>query len=153
MLKKFLTSFSLFVFLISLTGCATGRKQTDLEIQGLKNQISALEAQVQAKDEEINSLKETFSKEEQQKEVQELTTKVATRKKVLGEVKSRPKIKHIQIALTNAGFDPGPVDGKMGRRTTEAIKAFQRAHGLIADGKVGKRTWSLLRQYLYQQLK
>jgi peptidoglycan hydrolase-like protein with peptidoglycan-binding domain len=41
----------------------------------------------------------------------------------------------------------------MGRQTREAIKAFQRAHNLAADGKVGKQTWALLKDYLYQKIK
>ena len=54
----------------------------------------------------------------------------------------------VQQALTNAGFDPGPVDGKPGRKTQKAIKDFQRDAGLKADGKVGFRTLSELATYL-----
>jgi peptidoglycan hydrolase-like protein with peptidoglycan-binding domain len=69
------------------------------------------------------------------------------------EIKSRPNIKQIQIALKNAGLEPGPIDGRMGRQTREAIRAFQRAHNLPADGKVGKLTWNLLSEYLYKKIK
>lgn len=54
----------------------------------------------------------------------------------------------IQTALKNAGFDPGAVDGKMGRRTRQAIKEFQKTKGLTVDGKVGMKTWSLLSKHL-----
>ena len=48
-----------FVFLLGLSGCATGkRKQMEMENQGLRNQVSVLQSQVQSKDEELNSLKE-----------------------------------------------------------------------------------------------
>jgi hypothetical protein len=153
MLKKLLIFSFLFIFLVSLSGCATGRKQSDLEIQGLKNQISALEAQVQEKDTEISSLKESASGQQPVQEVQVSAPKVVTKKIAVPELKSRPKPKHIQIALKNAGFDPGPIDGKMGKRTIEALKAFQRNHNLPADGKAGKKTWSLLKVFLYQKLK
>jgi uncharacterized protein (TIGR02594 family) len=50
----------------------------------------------------------------------------------------------IQEALSKAGFDPGPVDGIRGRRTIRAIKAFQAANGLVADGLVGAKTRAVL---------
>jgi len=41
----------------------------------------------------------------------------------------------IQQLLSDLGYDPGPVDGKPGRRTRAAIRAFQESEGLTADGK------------------
>ena len=55
--------------------------------------------------------------------------------------------KEIQEALKNAGFYQGAVDGKMGSITREAIREFQRVHGLTDDGVVGKQTWAKLRPY------
>lgn len=40
----------------------------------------------------------------------------------------------IQYRLAALGFDPGPLDGTMGSQTSQAITAYQRAHGLKADG-------------------
>ena len=57
-------------------------------------------------------------------------------------------IKFIQEILQATGFDPGGIDGKLGRQTTQAIKDFQTAHGLKADGKVGYRTLNALAQYV-----
>ena len=42
--------------------------------------------------------------------------------------------KQIQAALANAGFDPGPVDGKLGPKTRRAIQAWQRANGYAETG-------------------
>lgn len=138
------------IFIVSLNGCATAPKPKDLEIQGLRNQIQVLEAQLQSKDEEINSLRETLAKATEEKEAKVIQ---ASKKKVIGEVKSRPTTRHIQIALKNAGFEPGPIDGRMGRQTRDTIKAFQKANNLVVDGKVGKQTWALLKGYLYKKIK
>jgi len=150
-----------FSFLITLNGCATTRKKGDLEAQGLKNEITALEAQIQTKDEEIASLKDELDRVIAEREAlasekfspQIAPVKQTKTKKSIGEVKSRPNPKQIQIALLNAGYNPGSLDGKMGEQTNDAIRAFQRANGLPADGKVGKKTWKLLRPYLYKKIK
>ena len=60
---------------------------------------------------------------------------------------TKPTTREIQQALKNAGFYQGAVDGKMGAQTREAIKEFQRVHGLVDDGAVGKQTWGKLRSY------
>jgi uncharacterized protein (TIGR02594 family) len=53
-------------------------------------------------------------------------------------------VTEIQQALQKAGFDPGSVDGAWGRRTIAAVKAFQQARGLTADGIVGPQTANAL---------
>lgn len=50
------------------------------------------------------------------------------------DVLGAPEIKAIQQALSNRGIDPGPIDGKMGARTREAVRAVQIQLGLPADG-------------------
>lgn len=57
----------------------------------------------------------------------------------------------IQTALANAGYYSGPIDGKVGPMTQQAIQEFQRASGLNADGKVGPKTWAALKPYLSSQ--
>jgi murein L,D-transpeptidase YcbB/YkuD len=135
---KILSLIILFIFFISLTGCASLRKK-DLTSQELRNQTQALEAELQKKNEEIALLKEKL------KEKEEIS------KSSFPEAKRRPSVKQIQLALRNAGYNPGPIDGKMGKQTRQAIKAFQKANGLTPDGKVGRKTWELLRQYLYKK--
>lgn len=54
----------------------------------------------------------------------------------------------VQAGLKNAGYYTGAVDGKIGSKTREAIKAFQTANGLKADGVVGPGTWEKLKKYL-----
>lgn len=55
---------------------------------------------------------------------------------------------NIQMALRNAGYDPGPIDGKIGSKTKAAIIDFQKANNLTADGKVGPKTWAKLSGFL-----
>ncbi|MDB5968257.1 MAG: putative peptidoglycan binding protein [Hydrocarboniphaga sp.] len=42
-------------------------------------------------------------------------------------------VRRVQDALRNAGFDPGPSDGRAGKRTLDALNAYQRAKGLPED--------------------
>ncbi len=74
--------------------------------------------------------------------------KIEVRSAYSGEKTFSATTKEIQIALKNAGFNPGSVDGKMGPRTQQAVKEFQRAKGLKIDGKVGPKTWAELEKYL-----
>lgn len=53
-------------------------------------------------------------------------------------------VRSIQDALRKAGFDPGLIDGIAGKRTREAIVAFQRANGLTVDGIAGPETLGAL---------
>ncbi len=151
MLRKAVTIFAISIFMFSLAGCATARRQNEFQVQGLKNQISVLEAQVQSKDEEISSLREALAKTATEEKT-ETTTKTG-KKKAIGEAKSHPNAKQIQIALNNAGYNPGSIDGKMGKQTREAIRAFQKANNLKESGKADKETWDLLKEYLYKKVK
>jgi hypothetical protein len=45
----------------------------------------------------------------------------------------------VQRRLASAGYYSGPVDGVMGRGTRRAIRAFERSHGLPADGAIRRR--------------
>lgn len=54
------------------------------------------------------------------------------------------ELRQVQEQLRELGFEPGPADGVMGRRTKTALQAYQRSIELPADGK--------LTFELYQQL-
>ena len=56
-------------------------------------------------------------------------------------------LKDIQTFLSCNGFNPGPIDGVPGNRTTGAVKSFQSTVGLSADGVVGPATKQAMRGY------
>lgn len=65
-------------------------------------------------------------------------------------VNNELNVRVVQMALSNAGFNPGPIDGAMGEKTQQAIKEFQKANQLKVDGKIGYKTLSILATYLPQ---
>jgi len=125
-----------------LSGCAMMNKNDALSNQGLRNKISALEAQLKEKDDEINSLKESSVKSSEDVNLGKIAEDV-----------QQADPKQIQTALKNAGYYQGTVDGKLGKNTRRAVRAFQKANKLPADGKVGKNTWEVLKVYLEKKVK
>ncbi len=55
---------------------------------------------------------------------------------------------NLQAALKRAGYSPGPIDGIYGPLTTQAVAAFQKAHGLRVDGVAGPQTLATLEAVL-----
>ena len=123
--------------ILGLAGCATTRNNTDLEMQNMRSRVNELQAQLQEKDQQIVSLQEALS----QGAPAEM------------QVVPGVSLKDIQIALKNAGYDPGKLDAVMGRKTRKAIKDFQKANGVSVTGKVDNDTWLLLQQYLHKKVK
>ncbi|MFA5276237.1 MAG: peptidoglycan-binding domain-containing protein [Candidatus Omnitrophota bacterium] len=149
MFKKLAVLAVGFMFLLGMAGCGTAkRKQMELENQGLKNQVSVLESQVQSKDEELNTLKDQLGREGEQKTVKQASAKKTAKNKGYVAKKMRSREMEIQIALRNAGFDPGIINGVIGKQTIIATKGFQKASNLKVTGQVNKRTWKLLKTYL-----
>lgn len=52
------------------------------------------------------------------------------------------QVKVLQWRLTELGYECGKIDGLFGANTEKALKEYQRANGLVADGIAGKNTWS-----------
>ena len=49
-------------------------------------------------------------------------------------------VRTVQRKLKELGYYNGSIDGDFGAETEKAVKAFQKANGLTADGKVGEQT-------------
>jgi hypothetical protein len=56
----------------------------------------------------------------------------------------RIEVRAAQVYLLYAGFDPGPVDGELGSRTTRALKHFQARQRLPMTGRLDDQTWEAL---------
>ena len=54
------------------------------------------------------------------------------------------QVKVLQWLLNENGYNAGTVDGIFGTKTLTAVKAYQQAKGLTADGIVGRNTWKSL---------
>ena len=56
----------------------------------------------------------------------------------------RGDVAAVQRALTALGYRPGAIDGRIGRRTIDAVMSWQRRKGLRADGKLGDANFARL---------
>ena len=63
---------------------------------------------------------------------------------LVGSGKEGPLVSRIQQKLKELGYYSGLVDGQFGGQTREAVIAFQKDKGLIADGLVGDETYAML---------
>jgi len=65
-------------------------------------------------------------------------------KKSSGSGGDRELNKSIQRSLKEKGYDVGKIDGIRGKKWDAAVKQFQKDHGLVVDGIVGKKTMGAL---------
>jgi len=52
----------------------------------------------------------------------------------------------LQFRLNILGYYDPPLDGQFGSRTEKAVRQFQKAYGLAADGIAGEKTWRMLKR-------
>lgn len=60
-------------------------------------------------------------------------------------------VKTIQSKLANLGYDVGYIDGFFGKKTEEAVRAFQKDNGLDRDGICGPKTLAMLNVAKYSK--
>ena len=77
-------------------------------------------------------------KQEAKQETVSLTLDVLRR----GDVKT--SVKSLQVLLDGLGYPCGGADGSFGSKTENAVKKFQTAHKITANGIVGAQTWLAL---------
>lgn len=72
------------------------------------------------------------------------THAIAQTKQVLEQGMRGSAVTRLQRQLTQIGIYNGPVTGFFGAQTSAAVRRFQQAQGLPADGKAGPRTLNAL---------
>lgn len=148
----FVSLLGIFVLVVSIAGCATTKK--DMSSEQLQMRISDMEKQIDQKSLEILDLKDQVSELNDELKTSGSTPTVSQKtaktlspvEKEIIRVAASPQ--DIQTSLKNAGYYTGAIDGKIGNNTKKAIKAFQEANGLRADGVIGQKTWLKLKTYL-----
>ena len=135
--------FILILSVLFIAGCATARPRPS-QTPAPSTQIQDLQTQLQAKDQQIQDLQGQLESS-QRSLLNNFSTKSGYGKSPSIRAADVTVIE-LQKALKRAGFDPGPADGRYGKKTKKAVKAFQRKNGLYADGIVGDKTWALLNQ-------
>lgn len=138
--------------LVLTTGCTT-KKRHQRDISNLQGQIGALQSEITRLDQALKDSDMAL------KAIQERGPGAGQAAgSVLGQPAGEPvyrtpsgfelPARAIQRALKNAGYYDGALDGKVGPRTQEAIRSFQRDRGLGADGICGRQTWSQLKSFI-----
>ena len=133
----------LIIGAIAAGGCAGGR--TTQDVGRLKSDVGLLEERVSQL--ERASLSQAANVTWPTEPAAQPET-MGTTPSAMATVAAKPSKTEIQQALKNAGFYQGPIDGKIGPLTREAIQKFQEVNGLKVDGVVGKHTWEKLSLYL-----
>jgi peptidoglycan hydrolase-like protein with peptidoglycan-binding domain len=75
-------------------------------------------------------------------------------KRILGYVNGfNPRLKDIERALQEGGFNPGSVDGIMDKQTRKAVREFQKANRLQATSFIDAKTKEKLESLSLQRAK
>lgn len=143
---------------IALTGCMTTQRQARQEsaVPLLEERLARLEQRVEAiettrrqepDDLDWHEFPDALESEVHEPQPSPRPASVRATTTDTGRF-VKPSAQEIQRALKAAGYYQGSVDGKVGPKTQAAIRQFQKDHGLVVDGKVGRATWGLLGKYL-----
>lgn len=130
-----------------VSGCSTVPKHFKEDMTGMKTKVDTLESRVDTVETKQAEVEKISAEQLQAIEEIKAQKQQQVSKSNVG-IKSRSvSAAELQAALKNAGFYDGKLDGVKGPQTKSAIKAFQEANGLRADGVVGPKTWDLLCRY------
>ena len=158
----------MFILMVTLTGCATAPKpqaaDSSIVLNHMKIKIAAMEDQLTQKDQKIEELRYEVKELAYQVETLDMSGVIEPRKRTKRSISSQKlKIKKdkfekilripvapkkVQLALKNAGYYSGRIDGKLGSQTRKAIREFQKDHNLKIDGIIGQKTWKEIKNYL-----
>jgi len=148
-MKKFAYLAVVLLALCLVSGCSSVPKQFKAEVSDIKSRVDTLETRVEGVETKAADVERMSS--EQARAIEDMKSKpAATNVSIKHRSGSRSKesVRDTQTCLKNAGFYNGKIDGVKGRQTRKAIKDFQEANGLKADGVVGPKTWDALSKYM-----
>lgn len=98
----------------------------------------------------LQVLRQMPSQQQSQPRVQEPQPRNQTQQRQNQSAPAQPRYDRDQVAetqrlLTLLGYDPGPIDGAMGRRTAAAIRDYERSLGLPVTGQPNRAVIVALR--------
>lgn len=146
-----LTTFLLGTLVLT-TGCVSNKRH-QRDVASLQTQIGALQSEVVRLDQALKESEMALRAGSQRASASASAGSNWSAQTAGGPIYRTPSgfelpAVAIQRALKNAGYYRGAIDGRVGARTKEAIRNFQRDHGLTVDGVCGRQTWALLKGFL-----
>jgi len=141
------TVIALISSIAFLSGCGDEQKETSKQT----NQTTSERTPVSPVSEAVDTATEVADQSGKavKKVAEQAVDKTAeTAKKAVSDattvVKTTPEqVRKIQKALLDAGFNPGPADGRIGPKTMAALESFQKQKNL-ATGQITKETLQAL---------
>ena len=141
------TVIALISSIAFLSGCGDEQKETSKQT----NQTISESTPVSPVSEAVDTATEVADQSGKavKKVAEKAVDKTAeTAKKAVSDattvVKTTPEqVRKIQKALLDAGFNPGPADGRIGPKTMAALESFQKQKNL-ATGQITKETLQAL---------
>lgn len=129
------------VLMGSLAGCAS----TQGGNANLQARVTHLERTVSQQEQTIDELRQRVSVGSGRSVAQSSSSRASSSSADRGIIRVPVDPREVQTALQGAGYYSGDIDGKIGGKTIEAVKQFQRDSNLKVDGIVGAGTWSQLK--------
>ena len=145
--KNLLYHVLIFFVVLALSGCSTSPKKYQEEMTGIKTRVETLESRidtVETKQAETEKAAADRTEAPKESKYDGETSNIEIKPRL---TKTKERTKDIQLALKNAGYYKGSIDGVKGKATKKAVRDFQEDNGLTPDGIVGKKTWDLLSKH------
>lgn len=132
------------LFGVVLAGALTGCASTQGGGGNLQARVIQLERTVSQQEQTIDELRQRVSMGSGRSTKSSSSSKSSVSAD-RGIIRVPVAPQEVQAALQSAGYYSGNIDGKIGGKTIEAIKQFQRDNNLKVDGIVGAGTWAQLK--------
>lgn len=132
------------LLMVVLVGVLAGCASTQGGSGNLQARVTQLERTVSQQEQTIDELRQRVSMGSG-RSTRSSSSSAASSSADRGIIRVPVDPREVQTALQSAGYYSGNIDGKIGGKTIEAIKQFQRDSNLKVDGIVGAGTWAQLK--------